>query len=102
MKAETQYSKQDVEALAKHIGGYGDKFLVLSDFFYNHLECGHLEQGLSIPGSSGSALVVTEMEQLFPDALEALKMKQEDLVGFLSDRIGQEHPIAVWRLGRKQ
>ena len=92
-----KYSKQDVERLTGYLWSDG-KYLVLADFLFNHMEAGHLEQGLSIPGSSGSALVVTEMENLFPDALEALKMPLDELAGFLDEKAGQEQPIAVWRL----
>lgn len=92
------YTREDIESLVRDLKGYEDLYQILVDFFENHLDKGHLDFGLSEPGSSGSALVISELGLLFPDVLYALRMGTEELLTFIMDGVGEEQPIAVWRI----
>ena len=95
------YSKEEMKTLIEtltQLKGYE----VLLDFFEGHLEGGNLEFGLSVPGSQGSAVVIKDLEEMFPDALFALSIDKEDLPLYINRKVGLEYPIACFRLGIKQ
>jgi len=92
------YSKEQIQSLIQDLYGYDGKYDVLADFLEHHVSEGRLEFGLVEPGSSGSAMVVYELEEAFPDILRALRMPSQELMLYLDAQIGLEYPIACWRL----
>ena len=91
------YSYKDICSLVLFLKGYEkDGYHYLISFFTDHLP--HLQNGLKEPGSAGSALVIKELEQWYPDALYALRMPENELPLYLDRRVGMEYPIVLWRM----
>jgi len=94
------YSQAEIRDLILFLTSFGDTYEFVRQFFlgnYFRLDC-----GLKEPGSVGSAYVIDQMKRLFPDVYFALKMPEEDLPLYINKEVGQEYPIALWRLSRSQ
>jgi len=91
------YTKVDIERLITLLEGTG--YDAVASYFRSVIEAGHLEFGLSIPGSMGSAIVLEGLRNLFPDAYHAMIASRQDLSLYIDSGIGVECPIALWRLG---
>jgi hypothetical protein len=93
------YSKEDVEDLIKFLESFGDTYLTIKEFFEFVRDT--LKTGLTEPYDSFStAAAIEELKDFYPDAYHALKMPDEELPMYLDQKIGQEYPIACWRLKR--
>lgn len=95
-----EFTKNDIIDLIKTLKGFSSTYEVLIDFFEDHLKQGHFDFGLSNQGTQYSAIIIKEMEDLFPDVKEALFMPKENLplFAYSAPDISQEYPIACWRL----
>jgi len=95
-----KYSIDDLFDLIKFLGTFDPKYEFVQIFFKSNMF--RLTEGLSEPGNIGSAYVIEQMKELFPDVYFALKIPNKDLPLYLNPMIGLEYPIAVWRLQLKR
>jgi hypothetical protein len=93
------YSKEDLEDLIKFLDSFGETYMIIKEFFEFVKDT--LKTGLTEPYDSFStAAAVEELKDFYPDAYRALSMPDEDLPMFIDPHVGQEYPIACWRLKR--
>jgi hypothetical protein len=93
------YSREDILDLIRYLDSFGDTYFVLKCFF----EETEKEAPFDLtepPNSFRAAIVLEDLKTLFPDTYHALKMPEKELPMYLNSSIGQEYPIACWRLKR--
>jgi hypothetical protein len=95
-----KYSKEDIIGLVKSLRSHGEKYESVADFFHFHLTSRDIEFGLSNEqgASLGSFIVVESLKSFFPDVYFALNLPLNQMPLYIDKGIGQEYPIAVWRL----
>ena len=93
---KVNYTKEQIKNLVETLTEL--KYEEIADFFEDAIKSGYLEFGLKVPGSTGSAIVCEKLKQLFPDVLYALMVDEKELSVYVDKKVGQEYPIALWRL----
>ena len=91
------YTREEILDLIKYLDSFGETYFVFKSF----LEQSEEEAPFDLtepPNSFKAACVLEELKDLFPDTYHALKMPKEELPMYLDPGIGQEYPIACWRL----
>ena len=94
------YSKENFLRLIDFLKSKGaKKYEVLINFFESHIQRGHIDFGVSEPGTQGAAVFIEELKQMFPDVYYALfKMPVSEAPKYIGHETDQEYPIAVWLL----
>lgn len=94
------YSKLDILNLINFLKFKdSEKYVYLIDFLEGHILQGHLDLGVSEPGTQGAAIFIEDLKQTYPDVYYALfKMPEKEGPLYLAHENDQEHPIALWKL----
>jgi len=94
------YSRQDLMSLIKYLKSFGDTYEFVRQFFLSHFFRLQVTGLVEPSAGGGSAYVIEQMKELFPDVYFALSMPEKDLPLYMNQGIGQEYPIVAWRLQR--
>jgi len=93
------YSKEEIKDLIETLYGYEGKYDTVADFLKGHYEVGLLDFGFKDQGTIGSIMAIDELKEYFPDVYYALIVDKKDLPLYAIDEaVGQEYPIACWRI----
>ena len=90
------YTKEDIQSLIETLTNLN--YPEIAEFFQDAVDNNYLKFGLKVPGSTASAHICNKLSQLFPDVLYALMIDKEELPVYVDKKVGQEYPIALWRL----
>ena len=92
------FTKAEIMLLIDEFRCRGETFEPAACFFEDCIAEGLLDFGLSVPGSTGSAVVIIRMQKLFPYLWHIFTAPVRDMPFYCSPAMGAESPVSLWRL----